>query len=136
MPSRTPPRYLVPVVVLAMLIATPLTATAQDRRPDRFRDLMHLRCAPVEADQPVIGCRWTPGPEGTARYVVLRADRFHDRVTVVARLGPDAQGVRDAEVRVGVRYTYLVRAETEDGRQISHTNRATTGIRAGHDARR
>lgn len=96
-------------------------------RPVRDRDHLRLACAAVRADQPVIGCRWSAGPQGTAGYVLLRAAAGQTAETI-ARVGRDQTAVRDEDVEPGVRYVYLVRAVTEDGRQIAHSNRERAAI--------
>jgi hypothetical protein len=71
-------------------------------------------------DATSITCNWTPGPDGTDHYVVLRSSPSESRGRVLTP-DPGTTTIVDIGVVPGTTYTYLVHALDAAGTSLAHS---------------
>ena len=71
-----------------------------------------------------VDCTWTPGPAGTAKYVLLRTGDGQNRVVYQSN-SLSATACSDTTVVHGTTYQYMVLWLAADGTTKAHSNHIT-----------
>lgn len=128
-------------IALAGVLAAPAAAGAQtDRAPDRapvrqaepkpIPEELRLHCNGRSTDEgrAAVVCEWTPSQRrNAAGYALVRTNGDQREVVFSTRSLTETRAI-DADIRVGVRYTYVVLVKDANGRTIGSGGPVTAGV--------
>jgi hypothetical protein len=117
MPTTTQPAITEPPTTVAVTVVVPVTEPPTTSTEVHTPATLGLDCV---LDTISVTCTWTAGPDGTARYVLLRSTPSETKGRVLSP-EPGALSFTDSTVVAGNTYTYLVHALDANDASLAHS---------------